>query len=145
VSSPRYIPSYRSNVEIPPFSHSFHTPICYINPSNPLTSTDQRKEAAAFSLETRVYHPALLSAIQHWSRIGRRRGMDLRELRQWIAFKMKPSPSSRRTQWWYTSSPLWKIQCIRQCSPLRIPCRYTRLKSRNSFSLSARLSTVNRN
>jgi hypothetical protein len=42
-------------VEIPPFSHYFHTPIGYINPTNPLPSTDQRKEAAAFSLETRVY------------------------------------------------------------------------------------------
>jgi hypothetical protein len=39
---------YDTNVEIPPFSHSFHTPIGYINPSNPQTSTDQRKEAAAF-------------------------------------------------------------------------------------------------
>jgi hypothetical protein len=55
VSSPRYIPSYHSNVEIPLFSHSFHTPIGYINPSNTLTSTDQREEVAASSLETRVY------------------------------------------------------------------------------------------
>jgi hypothetical protein len=38
--------------------------IGYINPSNPLTSTDQRKEAADFSLETRVYQLTPLTGLR---------------------------------------------------------------------------------